>query len=132
MKPSEALYVRVPLGDKWGLLVIGHDEQDFNDIRGFGQLVGHQQLPIGKQSSVEFRFSPDALQAQLALSVDGRESIHWKGSPADLADGGEVWSTGDTTCFALGTKSARVSSCTVEGQSSTIVLRRPKSKLVSN
>ncbi len=104
---TEALYVHVPVGNKWGLLILTSATQDFANIQGRGELHGFVAIPLQSDASAVFRVSCAADgSAKLVLSINDQESFAWTGDGQSVAYNPSVWGLDDESCFAVDAKSA--------------------------
>jgi hypothetical protein len=104
---TDALYVHVPVGNKWGLLVLTSATQDFANIPGRGELRGFVAFPLQSDASAVFRVSCAADgSAKLVLAINGQESFTWTGDGQLVVYNPSVWGLDDESCFAVDAKSA--------------------------
>jgi hypothetical protein len=105
----EALYLHVPVGNKWGLLALASARQDFANIQGRGDIHGFVTIPLDSDAEAVFRVSCNSDgSVGFILKVNDQESIVWKGNGQSVVNNGNVWGLQDQSWFAIDAKSATI------------------------
>jgi hypothetical protein len=111
---TDALYVRVPVADTWGLIAVGHQRQTLENVRGLGAVGGSHALQPGRHHLELSVTQTGSTDVNIAVSVDKQSLITWDGAASRVENGGEVWSTPDASAFAIGCKAAVFRKITLE------------------
>ncbi|MGN6369174.1 MAG: hypothetical protein ACTHN5_13015 [Phycisphaerae bacterium] len=105
----DAVYITVPVGQRWGVLILGSAEQSFDNIRGIGEFKGRRRITLNDAHTAEFVVKKgNADNVRFELTVDGKDAMTWAGLNEDVINEGPVWRLQNAAFFGIDTKTGKI------------------------